>query len=202
MYPTNYHKPETLEAAVSALKTAGEGKVLAGGHTLLPTMKNHLAAPTDLVDIRGIAALHGIHDESGVLTIGATTTHSEVAKSPGVAAACPALACLAAGIGDPAVRHVGTIGGSLANNDPAADYPAAVLGLNATVVTNKREIAAEDFFEDTFVTALRDGEILTAVSVPKAEAGERQSIRRLTGQAYGRARGLVGRDARSPGGTP
>ncbi|PRY23870.1 carbon-monoxide dehydrogenase medium subunit [Aliiruegeria haliotis] len=169
MYPTTYHKPETLEAASATLGDAEEAKILAGGHTLLPTMKNHLAAPTDLVDIRGIAALNGISEDGGTLTIGATTTHAEVSNSPVVASACPALACLAGGIGDPAVRHVGTIGGSVANNDPAADYPAAVLGLGATVVTNRRDIAAEDFFDGMFATVLEEGEIITSVRFPKCD---------------------------------
>ncbi|MFD0980539.1 FAD binding domain-containing protein [Tropicimonas aquimaris] len=170
MYPTTYHKPETLESAVAMLQGSEEGKIIAGGHTLLPTMKNHLAAPTDVVDIRGIAALHGISDDSGTLVIGATTTHAEVAGSAVVAAACPALACLAAGIGDPAVRHAGTIGGSLANNDPAADYPAAVLALGATIVTNQREIAADEFFDGMFATTLEESEIITAVRFPACEA--------------------------------
>ncbi|MFV0333695.1 MAG: FAD binding domain-containing protein [Tropicimonas sp.] len=170
MYPTTYHKPQTLEAALALLAGAEEATILAGGHTLLPTMKNHLAAPSDLVDIRGIAALSGIRRDGDTLTIGATTTHHEVANSPDVLAACPALASLAAGIGDPAVRHAGTIGGSLANNDPAADYPTAVLGLGATVITNQREIAAEDFFDGLFATALEEHEIITAIRFPASGA--------------------------------
>ncbi len=171
MYPTKYHKPDSLEAASAAMAAAEDGKILAGGHTLLPTMKQHLAAPSDVVDIRGIAALHGISERGGALTIGATTTHAEVANSAVVAAACPALCCLAAGIGDPAVRHVGTIGGSLANNDPAADYPAAVLALNAMVITNRRDIPAEDFFDGMFTTTLEDGEIIKAIRFPASECG-------------------------------
>ncbi len=170
MYQTKYHKPDSLEAAIALLSSSDEAKVLAGGHTLLPTMKNHLAAPSDVVDIRGIANLHGICEDGGSIVIGATTTHAEVADSALVLSACPALACLAAGIGDPAVRHAGTIGGSLANNDPAADYPAAALGLGATIVTSQRELPAEDFFDGMFTTALEDDEIITAIRFPKAEA--------------------------------
>ncbi|MFV0358813.1 FAD binding domain-containing protein [Tropicimonas sp.] len=170
MYATTYHKPETLEAAAALLDACDEAVILAGGHTLLPTMKNHLAAPSDLVDIRAIPGLVGIADEGGTLIVGAATTHAEVAASPLVAAACPALARLATGIGDPAVRHVGTIGGSVANDDPAADYPAAVLALGATIVTNRREIAADDFFVGLFATALGEGEIITAFRFPPCEA--------------------------------
>ncbi|MDV7142116.1 FAD binding domain-containing protein [Tropicimonas sp. TH_r6] len=170
MYPTKYHKPDSLEAALALLSSSEEAKVLAGGHTLLPTMKNHLAAPSDVVDIRGIANLHGICEDGDSIVIGATTTHAEVAGSELVLAACPALACLAAGIGDPAVRHAGTIGGSLANNDPAADYPAAALGLGATIVTTQRELAAADFFDGMFATVLEEDEIVTAIRFPKAEA--------------------------------
>jgi carbon-monoxide dehydrogenase medium subunit len=125
-------------------------------------MKQHLAAPSDLVDLRG-AGLSGITVSGSTVTIGATTTHAEVAGNAALQAACPGLAKLAGGIGDPAVRHMGTIGGSIANNDPAADYPAGLLGLGATIVTNTREIAADDFFTGMFSTALEDGEIITAV---------------------------------------
>ena len=166
MHAAKYHKPASVADAVTALSGAEDGKVLAGGQTLLPTMKQHLAAPTDLVDIRGIDGMSGVTASDGTVTIGAATTHAEVAASGAVQQHIPALACLAAGIGDPAVRHMGTIGGSIANNDPAADYPAAVLGLGATVVTNAREIAADDFFDGMFSTALDDGEIITAVRFP------------------------------------
>ena len=162
MYKTKYHKASSVEAAVSALSGAEDGKILAGGQTLLPTMKQHLAAPSDLIDIRG-AGLSGITVSGDTVTIGATTTHAEVASSARLAAVCPALCALAAGIGDPAVRHMGTIGGSIANNDPAADYPAAVLGLDATIVTNSRQIAAGDFFAGLFSTSLEESEIITAI---------------------------------------
>lgn len=161
MYPTKYHRPASVADAVRLL--GGEAKVLAGGQTLLATMKQHLASPSDLVDIRAIGGMSGITVKGDSVTIGAATTHAEAAASAAIAKACPALAALAGGIGDPAVRHAGTIGGSLANNDPAADYPAGVLALGATVVTSKREIAADDYFDGLFGTALEDDEIITAV---------------------------------------
>lgn len=170
MYPVSYHKPASVDDAVKALSSGEEAMVLAGGQTLIATMKQHLAAPSDLVDIRGIAELSGIKVSGDTLSIGAATTHAEVAASKEVQKHSPALACLAAGIGDPAVRHMGTLGGSVANNDPAADYPAALLSLGATVVTNKREIAAEDFFTGLFSTDLEEGEIITRVDFGKAEA--------------------------------
>ncbi len=167
MYDFSYHLPGSLDEAASALAGAEDGALLAGGQTLIPTLKQRLASPSDVVDLGGIAELRGISAAEGVVTIGAMTTHAEVAASAAVGAAIPALAALAGGIGDPQVRNVGTIGGSLANSDPAADYPAAVLALNATVHTNRREIAADDFFTGMFETALEDGEIITAVHFPK-----------------------------------
>jgi len=164
-----YHRPATLDDAAAALAASGDGKLLAGGQTLLPTMKQHLAAPSALIDIRAIPGMRGVTVEGDTVTVGAATTHAEVAASARVAATFPALACLAAGIGDPAVRHMGTIGGSLANNDPAADYPAAALGSGATVVTSAREIAADDYFQGLFATALDEGEIVTAVRFPVPE---------------------------------
>ena len=169
MYAAKYHKVSSVADAVAALGGAEEPKVLAGGQTLLPTMKQHLAAPSDLVDLGGVSDLVGIKIEGNHLVIGAMTTHAAVASSDTVQKAIPALACLAAGIGDPAVRHRGTIGGSVANNDPAADYPSAVLALGATVVTNNREIPADEFFAGMFSTALEDGEIITAVKFPQPE---------------------------------
>jgi carbon-monoxide dehydrogenase medium subunit len=168
MYPTKYHKPASVSDAVALLGAEGS-KVLSGGQTLLPTMKQHLAAPSDLVDVRGIAELNGIRAGDGSVTIGAATRHADVATNADVKAHIPALAALAGGIGDPAVRAMGTIGGSLANNDPAADYPAAALGLGATIVTSKREIAADDYFEGMFATALEEDEIITAVRFPVAK---------------------------------
>jgi carbon-monoxide dehydrogenase medium subunit len=164
MYATTYHRPSSVEEAVKLL--SGDAKILAGGQTLLPAMKLHLAGPSDLVDIRRIAALRGIRIDGQTLIVGAATTHFEVSHSAEVRKAIPALARLAGWIGDPAVRHVGTIGGSIANNDPAADYPAALLGLGATVVTNRRQIKADDFFTGLFSTALEDNEIVTEVKFP------------------------------------
>lgn len=163
MYDVRYHRPALLEDALNLLAGADDPKILAGGQTLLPTMKQHLAAPSDIVDIRRIPGMSGVTLEGGSVVIGAATTHATVAGSAGVLQHIPSLAGLAAGIGDPAVRHMGTIGGSVANNDPAADYPSAVLALNGIIVTNKREIAAEDFFQGMFTTALEDGEVITAI---------------------------------------
>ena len=172
MYETTYHKANDLGDAAKKMKSADDGKYLAGGQTLLPTMKARLAAPSDVIDLGGIGAMKGISVEGGTVTIGAGVTHAEVAGSADVAGAIPALADLAGHIGDPAVRHRGTIGGSVANNDPAADYPAACLGLGATIVTDRREIAADDFFTGMFETALDDGEIITSVRFPvPAKAG-------------------------------
>lgn len=166
MYSTTYHKPASIEDAVAALNGGEDTKILAGGQTLITTMKQHLAAPSDLVDIRAIGGMSGISADGRTLTIGAATTHAEVAGNADVQRFCPALCDLAGGIGDPAVRHQGTIGGSLANNDPAADYPAAVLALGATIKTNQREIAAQEFFDGLFATALEENEIIVAVSFP------------------------------------
>jgi carbon-monoxide dehydrogenase medium subunit len=166
MYETTYHRPSSVAEAAALLASSSEAKLLAGGQTLLPTMKQRLAAPEHLVDIGKLAELKGITVSGDTVTIGAGTKHAEVATSADVARAIPALAKLASHIGDPAVRHMGTLGGSVANNDPAADYPAAVLGLGATVVTNKRSIAADDFFAGIFSTVLEDGEIITKISFP------------------------------------
>ncbi|WP_018184771.1 FAD binding domain-containing protein [Kaistia granuli] len=166
MYETNYHRPKDLAEAQSLFASAAEGRYLAGGMTLLPTMKQRLAAPSDLVDLGRLEALKGIAVTTDTVTIGAAVTHAEVAGSSEIQAALPALSALAGQIGDPHVRHRGTIGGSLANNDPAADYPAAVLALGATLRTTQRELAAEDFFQGLFTTALEEGEILVSVSFP------------------------------------
>lgn len=163
MYSVNYHRASSVADAAKLLKN-GDAKLLSGGMTLIPAMKTRLAAPSDLVDVSRIAALKGIKVSGKTVTIGAATTHFEVANDEKLKKACPALAHLASLIGDPAVRHRGTIGGSIANNDPAADYPAAMLALGATIVTSKREIAADKFFKGLFETALKDGEIVTAVS--------------------------------------
>jgi aerobic carbon-monoxide dehydrogenase medium subunit len=166
MYQFEYHKASNFDDALKKLSGAEDGKILAGGMTLLPTMKQRLASPSDLIDLAGIADLKGIKVDGKTVTIGAMTTHWEVHSSKDVQKAIPALSDLAGLIGDPMVRHRGTIGGSLANSDPSADYPAAVMGLGATIKTNKREIAADDYFKGLFETALEDGELITAVSFP------------------------------------
>jgi carbon-monoxide dehydrogenase medium subunit len=145
-----------------------EAKFLAGGQTLLPVMKQRLASPSDVIDLSKLKEMIGVEATNAGILIKGATTHYDVATSAAVQKAIPALASLASQIGDPAVRYRGTIGGSLANNDPAADYPAAVLALNATVKTNKRTIAADEFFKGLFSTALQDGEIITAVTFPVA----------------------------------
>ena len=164
MYAFTYERPATA-ADAQKLAQAG-GKLLAGGQTLLASMKLRLAAPEQLVDLAGIADLKGIRREAGTLTIGAMTRHCEVAESTEVRNDIPALAQLASHIGDKQVRAMGTIGGSVANNDPAADYPAALLALGATVHTSKRQIKADDYFQGLFATALEDGELITAISFP------------------------------------
>jgi carbon-monoxide dehydrogenase medium subunit len=166
MYQTTYHRASSVDEATSLFAKGNEAKYLAGGHTLIPVMKQRLASPSDVIDIGRIKDLVGIEVTGDAVTIKAATTHYDVANSAAVQKALPALAHLASTIGDPAVRHRGTIGGSLANNDPAADYPAALLALGATVTTNKRTIAAGDFFKGLFTTALDDGEMITAVSFP------------------------------------
>ena len=169
MYNFQYHKPQSVADAVKAIGGKEDAKLLAGGMTLIPTLKQRLAKPSDLIDLGKIAELKGIKREGNAVVIGAMTRHAEVAASDVVKGAIPALAHLAEGIGDPQVRNRGTIGGSIANNDPAADYPSAVLALNATVITNKRRIAADDFFKGMFETALGPDEIITAVSFPIPE---------------------------------
>ena len=165
MYAFEYHKPRNLPQAVKDLAHE-DAKVLAGGQTLLPTMKLRLASPKSLIDLKAIDELHGIHRDGDSILIGAMTAHADVATSALVKSTIPALAVLAGGIGDPAVRNRGTIGGSLANNDPAACYPAAALALEAKIITNKRHIAADHFFKGLFETALEPGEIITHVSFP------------------------------------
>ena len=164
MYQTTYHRASSVADAAKLLKKAEDGKLVAGGMTLIPAMKTRLAAPSDLVDLRHIADLKGIKVSGKAVTIGAGTTHAEAASNDKLRAVCPAICHLASHIGDPHVRHMGTIGGSIANNDPAADYPAALLALGATIITSKREIAAEKFFTGLFETALKDDEIVTAVT--------------------------------------
>ncbi|HEX7329575.1 MAG TPA: xanthine dehydrogenase family protein subunit M [Casimicrobiaceae bacterium] len=165
MYAVEYQKAKSAAEASGLIAKSG-GKALAGGQSLVAAMKLRLAQPGTIVDLAGIPELAGIRVESGALTIGAMTRHAEVASSAEVKRAIPALAALAEGIGDRQVRNMGTIGGSLANNDPAADWPAAVLALGATVITHKRRITAGDFFKGMYETALAPDEIITAVSFP------------------------------------
>ncbi len=162
----NFHKPSTIADAVASLKAADEGKLLAGGQSLIPVMKLDMAAPTDLISLAGIDELRGIHQDGDAIMVGASVTHAEVEHSALIADKLPALAALAAGIGDPQVRNRGTLGGSIAHADPAADYPAAIVGLGATIKTNQREIAADDFFVGLFETQLEEHELITAVVFP------------------------------------
>ncbi len=166
MYDFTYHRATSLDDAQSVLTGAEDGKLLAGGMTLIPTLKQRLAQPSDVIDLGALNGLRTISDDGDAITIGAMATHASVANDSGVGSRIPALSSLASGIGDPQVRHRGTIGGSIANNDPAADYPAAVLGLGATVQTSKREVAADDFFTGLFETVLDEEEIITAVRFP------------------------------------
>ncbi len=169
MYQFQYFRPKSIDEARTLYENNGDAKFLAGGQTLLPTLKQRLAQPTALIDLGAIAGLDGIKVSGGTVTIGANAKHFDVANSVDIKKAIPALAHLAAHIGDPAVRHMGTIGGSVANNDPAADYPAGVLGLGATITTTARSINADDFFAGMFETALEEGEIITAITFPVPE---------------------------------
>ena len=157
MYETNYYRASSVADAVKLLKQGEDAKVLSGGMTLIPTMKQRLASPSDLVDITRIKELSGVKVSGKTVTIGAATTHYDVATNDKLAKACPALCALASHIGDPHVRYRGTIGGSISNNDPAADYPSAMLALNATIHTDKREIPADKFFKGLFETSLKEG---------------------------------------------
>ena len=169
MYDFSYHRPASLEDATALLGKAEDGVLMAGGQTLIPTLKQRLAQPSDVIDLRDIEGLDGITALGKTVEVGAMARHGAVAASVDVQRAIPALAQLAGIIGDPQVRNQGTIGGSLATNDPAADYPAAVLALNATVHTDQRTIAADEFFTGLFETALDEDEIITKVSFPLAE---------------------------------
>jgi len=168
-YPFRYRRPNSLAEAEAALNASNDAKLLAGGQTLLAAMKQRLAKPAILIDIARLSELRFIRREGQHLLVGAGSRHADVANSTEVAAAVPALAELAETIGDPAVRHMGTLGGALANNDPAADYPAAVLAMAATISTTRRTIAADDFFQGMFATALEEGEIIKHVAFPIPE---------------------------------
>jgi carbon-monoxide dehydrogenase medium subunit len=176
MYAFSYHRPATVRQAAALLTKQEEAKLLAGGHTLIPTMKLRLAGPKNLIDLSKVDGLSGIELTGRSIVIGAMTAHDVVSTSQVVKENIPALADLAGKIGDPAVRHRGTIGGSIANNDPNADYPAAVLGLGATVVTNKRRIPADEFFKGLFETALEADEIITKVQFPKPQKAAYQKF--------------------------
>ncbi len=167
MYAFTFERPTTQADAVNLAKAGGQ--LLAGGQTLLASMKLRLAAPEQLVDLGAVQELAGVRKDGNQLVIGAMTRHADVAGNADVRAMIPALAALADGIGDRQVRAMGTLGGSVANNDPSADYPAALLGLGATVVTNEREIAADDYFQGLFATALNEGELITAIRFPQPQ---------------------------------
>jgi len=169
MESMHYHRPASVAEAVKLLGSHGDDRILAGGQSVLPSLRLGLLSTGGFVDLGGVAELQGIKVDGNKITIGAMTTHAAVAASKDVQAKIPALAALASGIGDRQVRNRGTIGGSLANSDPAACYPAAVLGLGATITTNSRTIAADDFFKGLYETALNPGEIITAVSFPVPE---------------------------------
>jgi carbon-monoxide dehydrogenase medium subunit len=177
MYAFTFTRPQTVRQAANILAKDEDAKLLAGGHTLLPTMKLRLAKPSQIVEMGLIEGLSGIEESGRSLTIGAMTRHADVNNSPAVQKVIPVLAKLAGLIGDPAVRHRGTIGGSIANNDPNADYPAACLGLGATIITNKRRIKADDFFSGMFSTVLEQGEIITKVSFPVPKKAAYQKFR-------------------------
>jgi carbon-monoxide dehydrogenase medium subunit len=166
MYQFNYHRPSTVGAAVELFNGCEDPIYLAGGQTLIPTLKQRLAAPGDVIDLGGIPSLAGTEIGNGVVSVGALTRHAAVAESPEIQRALPVLAYLAGQIGDAQVRNRGTIGGSVANSDPAADYPAAVVALGATLHTDRRTIAADDYFKDLFETALEPGEIITRIDFP------------------------------------
>jgi len=166
MHAFEYHRPSTTKDALALGAQKTEGRYLAGGQSLVQAMKLRLSSPSDIIDLTAIGDLKALSADAGSVTVGAMVRHAEVAASPAVQKAIPALAQLAGIIGDRQVRHMGTIGGSLANSDPAADYPAAVLGLGATITTNKRKIEADKFFMGLYETALEPGELITQVTFP------------------------------------
>ena len=166
MYNFTFHRPTTVRQAAGLLSRNPDAKLLAGGHSLLPVMKLRLAQPSELIDLSQVEGIVGVELKGRSISIGAMTRHADVANSPVLKEHMPGLAMVPGSIGDPQVRNRGTIGGSIANNDPNADYPAACLGLGATIITNKRRIAADDFFTGMFSTALEEGEIIVRVSFP------------------------------------
>ena len=194
MYQFNYHRASSVEDAVAKMSGSDDAKVMSGGQTLLPTMKQRLAAPADIIDLRAIDGFSGIEVSGSRVTIRAGTTHNEIATSRELAAVAPGICEMAGLVGDPHVRHMGTIGGVVANNDPAADYPAMLLALEASVHTNAREIAAADFFTGMFETALNEGEIVTAVSFDAPEACAYEKFRNPASR-YAMAGAFVARTA-------
>jgi len=177
MYSFTYHRPATVRQAASLLAKNEDAKLLAGGHSLIPVMKLRLARPSAIIDLSRVEGLSGIELKGRSIVIGAMTRHGEVGNSPIVQEALPALASVPASIGDPQVRNVGTIGGSIANNDPNADYPAACLGLGATIITNKRRIPSDEFFTGMFDTALEPDEIITKAQFPIAKKAAYQKFK-------------------------
>lgn len=177
MHPFTYHRPSSLGEALAIFRNKTNASFMAGGQTLLPTMKNRLAAPDHLIDLRDLEELQGTQRDGETLIIGAATAHSDVASSPVVRKAIPSLAALADSIADAQVRHQGTLGGSLATNDPAADYPAAILSLDADIITDRRTIRAEDFFTGLYGTALAADEIILRISIPIPEAAGYAKVR-------------------------
>ena len=177
MYNFTFHRPASVRQAANLLAKHPESKLLAGGHSLIPVMKQRLASPAALIDLNLVDGMSGVELKGRSVAVGAMTRHADVANSPVMQQALPGLAAVAACIGDPHVRNRGTIGGSVANNDPNADYPAACLGLGATIVTNKRRIAADDFFTGMFATALEENEIITKVIFPIAKKAAYEKFR-------------------------
>jgi carbon-monoxide dehydrogenase medium subunit len=177
MYSFTYHRPTTVRQAATVLAKTEDAKLLAGGHSLIPVMKLRLARPTAIIDLSRVEGMSGVEQKGRSIVIGAMTRHGEVANSPVVQQAMPALASVPGSIGDPQVRNVGTIGGSIANNDPNADYPAACLALGATIVTNKRRITADEFFIGMFETALEPDEIIVKVQFPIAKKAAYQKFK-------------------------
>ena len=177
MYQFNYHRASSVDDAAAKFSGSGDAKFVAGGQTLLPTMKQRLAAPADVIDLRHVPGLKGVSVNGRRVRIGAGTTHNEINTSAELRAVAPGIADMAGYVGDPHVRHMGTIGGVIANNDPAADYPALLLALDADVVTNQRTIPAPEFFTGMFETALEEGEIITAVEFDAPEVAAYEKFR-------------------------
>lgn len=192
MYPFVYRRPENLAEAARIFSECEDASYISGGHTLLPTLKARLAQPSDLIDLSNLAEMRGLEDKGHGLLIRGGMTHAEVAESPLVRSRIPVLAGLAGSIGDRHVRHRGTIGGSVANNDPAADYPAAVLGLGATILTDRREIAADDYFTGLYETCREPGEIVTGIFFPVPESAGYAKFRNLASR-YALAASFIAR---------